>query len=53
MREKEGRRFLFALNFMQTPQTITLCRKARLLYTGEETGGEVSLPPFGTAVYEI
>ena len=53
MREKEGRRFLFVLNFMQTSQSITLCRKARLLYTGAETEGQVTLAPFGTAVYEI
>ena len=53
MREKEGRRFLFALNYQTEQQTLTLHRPATLLYTGETQEGTVTLPPFGTAVYEL
>lgn len=53
LREKEGRRFLFALNYRPTAQTLTLHRPATLLYTGETQEGAVTLPPFGTAVYEL
>jgi len=53
MREKAGRRFVFALNFQPYEQTITLHAPSVLLYTGERTEGDVTLPPFGTAVYEL
>ena len=53
MREKDGRRFVFALNFQQYEQTITLKAPSVLLYTGERTEGDVILPPFGTAVFAL
>ena len=52
-REKQGRRFVFALNYQPEPQTLTLHRPAVLLYSGETHRGPVTLPPFGTAVYEL
>ena len=52
-REKQGRRFVFALNYQAEPQTLTLHRPAVLLYSGETHRGPVTLPPFGTAVYEL
>lgn len=53
LRRKGERKFLFVLNFQTTEQTIVLHTPAVLLYTGEEVGGEIVLPPFGTAVYEL
>ena len=53
MREKAGRRFVFALNFQPYEQTITLKKASTLLYTGERAEGDVILLPFGTAVYEV
>ena len=52
MRRKNGRTFLFVLNFQQTVQTVTLHSPMTLLCSGEPAVGEISLPPFGTAVYE-
>ncbi len=53
VREKDGRRFLFALNFQQEEQRITLKKPSVLLCTGERAEGAVTLPPFATAVYEL
>lgn len=53
MREKDGRKFLFVLNFLDTEQTFELRASALLLYAGEKQTGRISLPPFGTAVYEV
>ncbi len=53
MREKEGRRYLFVLNFQPYAVEFTLRKKARLLYTKEEAQGRQKLPAFGTAVYEV
>ena len=53
LREKEGQRFLFVLNFMAEERTITLLRSGTLLYTGGTVQGEVTLPAFGTAVYQV
>ena len=52
MRRKDGHKFLFALNYQQTEQKITLHKPMTLLCTGETEEGEITLPPFGTAVYE-
>lgn len=51
--EKDGRQYLFVLNYMPTPQTITLHQSATLLYTGETVSGTITLPPYGTAVYAL
>jgi beta-galactosidase len=53
LREKDGQRFLFVLNFMAEERTITLHKPGTLLYTGETVQGEVTLPAFGTAVYRV
>ncbi len=53
MREKEGRTFLFALNFQNVPQKICLHCPAVQMETGEEVQGEIVLQPFGTEVYEM
>ena len=53
LRRKGERKFLFVLNFQTTEQTITLHTPAVLLYTREKVVGNVILPPFGTAVYEL
>ncbi len=53
LREKDGQKFLFTLNFQQAEQTITLKQPAVLLYTGEQAEGSITLPPFGTAVYAL
>lgn len=53
MREKEGKRYLFALNFQAGDVEFTLRKKAKLMYTGEETEGGQKLPAYGTAVYEV
>lgn len=53
IRKKNGRNFLFVLNFLDTEQAFELKRPGTLLYTGEIQTGRLSLPPFGTAVYEV
>lgn len=53
LRRKENRQFLFVLNFQPVEQMITLMRPSTLLYTGQQVQGEIVLPPFGTAVYEL
>ena len=53
LREKDGQRFLFVLNFMAEERTITLHKPGTLFYTGETVQGEVTLPAFGTAVYQV
>ena len=53
MRERDGRRFLFVLNFQKEPQQITLHSDSVLLYTGETRRGTIVMSPFETAVYEL
>ena len=53
MREKDGRRFLFCLNYLPEQQQIVLKQVSTLLYTGETVTGMVTLPAYGTAVYEL
>ena len=52
MREKNGRRFIFALNYLPTEQDMVLKVPARDMFTGEKTEGTFTLPPYGTAVFE-
>lgn len=52
-REKDGRRFLFVLNYQPKETAVELKQKMRLLYSGEEQEGRCMLPPYGTAVYEV
>lgn len=54
MQENKGRRFLFVLNYAKHENTITLMAPLKLMYTGEtQREGTVTLPAYGTAVYEI
>lgn len=53
MREKEGKRYLFVLNFQAEEIGFTLKKGMRLMYTGEQVKGMQSLSAYGTAVYEI
>ena len=53
MREKNGVRYLFALNYMQEERSIILKRSVLSLYTGETLGGEFILPAYGTAVFQL
>ena len=53
LREKGGKQYLFALNYLTEERTVKLKKPARLM-TGE--GGEtdsLTLKPYGTAVFEI
>ena len=53
VREKDGKRYLFVLNYLSQKQVITLQQKARSLIEQQECIGEAVIPPFGTAVYEL
>ena len=53
MRRKDGHTFIFVLNFQRIEQKITLHTPMTLLYSGETSEGEIILPPYGTAVYEL
>ena len=53
LREKDGKRWLFLLNYLSAPQTVRLAAPMRSLYTGETLAGEIELPPFGTLVAEL
>lgn len=53
MRKKDGKTFLFVLNFQSFAVSVTLKQEMKLLYTGESVMGDVILPAYGTAVYEV
>ena len=53
MRQKDGRRFLFVLNFCQTEQAVTLNQPVLCLETGETWEGERRLSAFETVVLEL
>lgn len=53
LRRKDGRTFLFVLNFNAGEVTFVLQRKMRALYEDCEVSGSVTLSAFGTAVYEV
>ena len=53
MRRKDGRSFLFVLNFCAGGAVVELKHKMPLLYTGEWQEGRQVIPAFGTAVYEV
>lgn len=51
LREKEGKKYLFVLNFQAEEVSFVLQKEMLLLYTGELVQGRQTLPAFGTAVY--
>ncbi|MCM1173790.1 MAG: beta-galactosidase [Blautia sp.] len=53
LRRKQGREFLFVLNFRAGEASYTLLKPMRALFTNEEASGIQTLPAFGTAVYEV
>ena len=53
MREKDGRRFLFVLNYQAENRNIILKTAARSLITDRTATGLQTLPPYGTEVYEL
>lgn len=53
LRQKDGRRFLFVLNFHDRRAGFTLKKTMRALYGGGSVSGPMTLPAFGTAVYEV
>lgn len=53
LRRKGTKNFLFVLNYTSHEVTYMLKKKMQLLYTGEWMDGEVTLPAYGTAVYEV
>lgn len=52
-REKDGRTFLFLLNYLDKSQPITFNRSVCSLISGETLQGTVALPAFGFEVVEV
>jgi beta-galactosidase len=53
VREKGGERYAFSLNYTRGSQAIRLRRPLRELLTGSEAAGNVTLAPFGAAVFKL
>lgn len=53
LRQKDGRTFLFVLNYYAEEAAFVLKKKMISLFDEQEAFGRVSLPGFGTAVYEV
>ncbi len=53
MREKDGNKYLFALNYQSEKKTLTLHRAMQSLFTGEMVQGAIELEPYGVEVYKI
>lgn len=53
VREKNGQRYLFVLNYSRNEQTIELKRAAKDMDDLSEVCGKITLPKFGTKVYKI
>ena len=53
LREKDSRKFIFALNYMPESKNIELKVSATALIKGEEIQGKLSLEPYGVEVFEI
>ncbi len=53
MREKNGRHYLFAMNYQESPQRIVLRESLSSLFENREACGEVVLPAYGCAVFGI
>lgn len=52
VREKDGKRWLFVLNYLAEQAEITLKRRLRNLLSGEEEEGRILLEKYGVRVYE-
>lgn len=53
MREKEGKKYLFVLNFQPEEAAFELKKNAFDMYAGQSVNGIQKLPAYGTAVYRI
>ena len=53
LREKDGKRFLFALNYTGKTQVLLLQERVLSLFDGREAEGSYPLPAYGTAVFEV
>ena len=53
MREKDGQKYLFVLNYESEKIEYTLWKPMLALYDNSEASGNCTLPAFGTAVYRI
>lgn len=52
LREKNGKRYLFALNYQPNAASIQLKVSAFSLLLQRQAKGEITLPPYGTDVFE-
>ena len=53
MREKDGARYIFVLNYREHPISVTLHEKAVSLFTGETLQGVTELAPYGVDVFRL
>lgn len=53
VKEKEGKKYLFVLNYTGQSQTILLKKTVTDLDTAAEVSGEITLPAYGTKVYRL
>ena len=53
MREKDGEKYLFVLNYREYPANITLHTPAVSLFSGETAQGAMALAPYGVEVFKI
>ena len=53
LREKNGEKFLFALNYQPKKMTVKLHQQMVSLFTGERLQGEIELAPYGVDVYRM
>lgn len=52
LREKDGKRWIFVLNYLSKPQTVTLKKPMHSLLDGKAAEGVQTLPAFGVMVLE-
>ena len=53
VRQKNGRNYLFVLNYLAEEAQITLHKEAKDLFSGEFVQGEITLEPYGVRVYRL
>lgn len=53
MRRKDGKEYLFVLNYQFEAQKIVLKQQMRSMFSGEAVTGEYEMPKFGVEVFEV
>jgi beta-galactosidase len=53
VREKDGKQYLFILNYTGTAELITFNRTVKDMYTGQDISGEYMIDGYGTFVAEL